>query len=112
MKKNDYPMLLPKLKTMFKLYPEELIIKIVFAKFKLIPLSRVSCEFNNFTLLGLEPSDAGFLAYYFHFRAGYDVSLNSIQNRINKFDETIDIFESIDNDEPKRNHVHSSFVFY
>ncbi|KAJ3412508.1 Radial spoke head protein 9 [Chytridiales sp. JEL 0842] len=50
---------------------------------------------------GLGAGDLGRLSNYFHFREGFNINTKTLAERINNFDETIDIFESIEKDQPK-----------
>ncbi|KAL2918041.1 hypothetical protein HK105_202455 [Polyrhizophydium stewartii] len=49
----------------------------------------------------LPKEDFGQTHCYMHFRDGFEVTTRTLTERINKFDDAIDIFESIENDEPK-----------
>ena len=43
----------------------------------------------------------GELQSYLHFRPGFEVNERSLTDRINVYDDAIDIFETIDHDQPK-----------
>ena len=62
---------------------------------------------------GLDKEQLTDLNNYFHFREGYEADSSKIAEKINTFDETIDIFEPISNDNPKGSHLNSClFMFY
>jgi radial spoke head protein 9 len=50
---------------------------------------------------GLEPSEISSAASYFHFREGFEPSAKTLAERENTFDDSIDIFATIDEDQPK-----------
>ncbi|KAI8925221.1 hypothetical protein BC831DRAFT_550786 [Entophlyctis helioformis] len=50
---------------------------------------------------GLANDDLGHIHSYLHFRDGFEVTMRSLTERVNKYDDAIDIFEAIDTDEPR-----------
>ena len=51
--------------------------------------------------IGLEPDEIGLEASYLHFREGYQLNSRKLAERLNNFDDSIDIFESISRDQPQ-----------
>ncbi|EGF81050.1 hypothetical protein BATDEDRAFT_24691 [Batrachochytrium dendrobatidis JAM81] len=56
---------------------------------------------KNPNFRGLDTEDMKNIDSFLHFRDGFEVTSRTLSERIEKFDDTIDIFESIGNDEPK-----------
>jgi radial spoke head protein 9 len=54
----------------------------------------------NLQFNGLEPDEIGLASSYMHFKPGFQPNTRTLSERMNTFDESIDIFESIAKDEP------------
>lgn len=52
-------------------------------------------------MIGLEPDEIGLESSYLHFREGFQLNSRTLAERLNSFDDTIDIFESIGRDQPQ-----------
>jgi hypothetical protein len=56
---------------------------------------------KNEAFTGLAPDEISLPSSYFHFRKGFQLNSRTIAERTNTFDESLDIFDSIERDEPK-----------
>ncbi|TPX72958.1 hypothetical protein SpCBS45565_g00164 [Spizellomyces sp. 'palustris'] len=56
---------------------------------------------KNVNFSGIPKGELSQLTHYLHFREGFDINKRTLQERADAFDESIDIFETIANDEPK-----------
>ncbi|KAJ3306678.1 Radial spoke head protein 9 [Kappamyces sp. JEL0829] len=56
---------------------------------------------HNPDFKGLESDEIGLESSYQHFREGYQLNARTLAERMNSYDDTIDIFESIERDQPQ-----------
>jgi radial spoke head protein 9 len=56
---------------------------------------------KNPAFKGLAPEEIGLASSYFHFRPGFELTTRTLSERMNTFDESIDVFETIARDDPK-----------
>ncbi|KAJ3182887.1 Radial spoke head protein 9 [Gaertneriomyces sp. JEL0708] len=50
---------------------------------------------------GVPKGEVGQLTSYLHFREGFDINKKTLMDRAHAFDESVDVFESISDDQPK-----------
>jgi radial spoke head protein 9 len=56
---------------------------------------------KNADFRGLEAEEIGQESSYLHFREGYQLNSRTLTDRMNNFSDSIDIFESIERDQPQ-----------
>lgn len=63
-----------------------------------LPIRRLQVLLRN---SGLVPSEIKQTTSYFHFTSGFEPSAKTLVEREQTFDESIDVFPSIDEDQPR-----------